>query len=298
MARINYVSLSALQPLELQYNFYKNEKLKSRKTAYRNGFTFFSIDGLKNFQDVTVNKDTCFVLTSSVDLDENFTNTTEYVLGNLPGSFYFQPRNSTIFYAWRNPATNSITLKQTIGSVFYLKPITGTNQVEIIVDNSFLQVEEQYPYKVITSNIALSQQYQYRQRFECIYQNETITFKTLTNAGYRYLSYGSDNTLRATGVILNDAIINDYLFSCTPVTPDRIHAGFNPQNTLGTYFADFTQETENRSVKVNKSTPVKTNFLISFPIKRNTSTFTIPVNIANLKTSITPTGAPTPIVNV
>jgi len=298
MARINYVSLSSLQPLELQYNFYKNEQLKNRKISFKNGFTFYSADSFKNFQDISVNKGTYFILTSSINLNETFANTTEYILGNLPGSFYFQPRNSTTFYAWRDPGTNTISIKQDIGSVFYLNPVQGTSQVEIIVDNCYLQVEEQYPYKVITSNLSLSQQYKYRQRFDCVYQNSTITFKTLTNNGYRYLSFGSDYVLRATGVAMNNAIFNDYLFSCTPVTPDRIHAGFDPQNTLGTYYADFTQETENRSVKINKTIPTKTNLLISFPIKRDTSNFIVPVNVANLKTIITPEGAPPPTTNI
>ena len=104
--------------------------------------------------------------------------------------------------------------------------------------------------------------------------------------------------LRATGVILNRAVINDYLFSCTPVTPDRISAGFNPQNTLGTYYSDFKTEIYNTSTKIKKSIPVKTNLLISFPVKRDIQTPAINVNIANLKTTITPTGDPPPIVNI
>jgi hypothetical protein len=305
MARINYVSLSALQPLELQYSFYKNEDFKSRKITHRNGFNFYYFNSLENFQDITVNKGTCFILTSSINLDNTFTNTTEYVFGNLPGSFYFQPRNSLTFYAWRDSKTNTISLKQTEGSIFYLNPIQGTDQVEIFVNGNYLQVEEQYPYKVVTSDISLSQQYKYRQRFVCVYQNQTITFKTLTNSGYRYLAFNSDNTLQATGTVLNNAIIknnsyiNNYLFSCTPVTREKIDAGFSPINTLGTYFADFAQEIDNKTVKINKNIPIKTNLLISFSTKRdNTSNFTIPINIANLKTILTPTGAPPSIVNV
>jgi len=298
MARINYVSLSSLQPVEVQYNFYKNENFQFQKTTFLNGLNYFYSESLKNFQDITVNKDTCFVLTSSIDLNKTFQGTTEYILGNLPGSFVFQPRKSLTFYAWKDPVSNIITLRQNTGSVFYINPIAGTRQVEILVNGNYLQVEEQYPYKVTTSNIELSEQYKYRQRFDCVYQNQTITFKTLTNSGYRFLSFGGDNILRATGIILNNAIINDYLFSCTPITPDRINAGFNPQNSIGTYFSDFKNEIYNTTTKINKTIPIKTNFLISFLTKRNSKTPTINVNIANLKTTLTPTGDPPPITNI
>ena len=197
MARISYISLSALQPIELQYSFYKNESLNTQKTTFRNGFNYYYSDGLKNFQDITVNKHTCFILTSSIDLQNTFKGTTDYILGNLPGSFYFQPRNSLTFYAWRDPVTDTITLKQNSGSTFYINPINGTKQVEIIVDGKYLQVEEQYPYKIVTNNIELSDQYKDRQRYDCVYQNGTITFKASTPAGPRYLSFGTDNNFKS-----------------------------------------------------------------------------------------------------
>jgi hypothetical protein len=297
MASINYVSLSALKPLELQYQFFKDENFKNQKVTYRNGFNFFYTEGLKNFQDVVINRETCLVLTSAIELGSTFTGTTEYTLGNLPGSVYIQPRNSLTFYGFRNPRTRNINLNQDTGSIFYIKPIPNTRLVEILVDNHYLQVSPAYPYIVTTSRIPLSRQFINRQRFECIYQNGTITFKTLTNTGYRYLCFGSDNILRATGVVLNNAIVNDYVFTCTPVTRENIFAGFNPTNSIGTYFSDFVLETENNTLNIKKIIPTKTNLLISFPIKRNIESSLIPINVANLKTTLTPSGGPASINN-
>jgi hypothetical protein len=298
MASINYVPLSALQPLELQYQFYTNEQLKNRKITHRNGLNLFYTESLKNFQDIVINRDTCLVLTSAIDLSTTFKEPTEYILGNLPGSIYIQPRNSLTFYGYRNPTTKKITLKQNLGSVFYIKPISKTKLIEIIVDNNYLQVNSKYPYTVTTSNIPLTDRFINRQRFECVYQNGTITFKTLTDSGYRYLSFGTDNILRATGVTMNNATINDYVLTCTPVTREKIETGFKPQNTIGTYYSDFITETENRTLSIKKTIPVKTNLLFSFPIKLPPNNLKIPVNVINLKTTVTPFGSPAPIVNL
>jgi hypothetical protein len=297
MASIKYIPLSALQPLELEYQYYSNERLKNNKIYFRDGYNIYHTDALHNFQDVTVNNDTCLILTSTVDLKKTFTVLPEYNLGSLPGSIYFQPRNSSSLFAFYDIFKQQITLSLTEKSTFYIFPIFNTNEVEILVNNRYLQVEEEYPFTVKVDNIPLPQQLRYRQRFECVYQNSTITFKTKTKDGNRYLAFSSDNILRATGLNLNNKIYNDYLFACTPVTREKIAPGFDPDNTVGTYFYDFETEINNKNLTVNKALKANTHLLFSFPTKRENG-FKVPINIANLKTNITPLGAPPPINNL
>jgi hypothetical protein len=97
MAEIVYKSLSSLSPIELKYEYNRNESLQANTITYRDGLSFYEIEGLNNFQDVAINRDTCLILTSAVSLSTVFTPSTNIEVGKLPGSFILQPRNSSIY---------------------------------------------------------------------------------------------------------------------------------------------------------------------------------------------------------
>lgn len=297
MASIIYKSLSALQPVELKYQYYKDEQLKNTKVSFAGGYTLYKNDTLKNYQDTTINKESVFVLTSSISLDKVFTDQIDYKLGNLPGTIYLLPRNSSNYFVAYNNTTKTFTLQQT-GSIFYISPIFGTNEVEILLNNQYLQVNKNYPYEATLSSKTLPNLEKHRQRFECIYQNSTITFKTKTQDGYRYLAVNNDNTLRATGTLFNAGIVNDYVFKCVPVTEGLLKLNFKPENLWLTYFNNFLQQDDNKTVTINKEFLVPTNYLIDFPVEQAVKTGKALVNIANLKTNITPFGSPAPVNNL
>jgi hypothetical protein len=297
MASITYKYLSALQPIELKYQYYKDEELNNTKISYTNGYTFYKYDSLLNYQDTTNNKESTFILTSAIPLQKVFNPQTQYKYGELPGTILLQPRSTNIYYAAYKPETGTITLSLT-GSSFYISPIEGTNQVEILVNNKYLQVDSRYPYLVRANTRSVVQAEINRQRFECIYQNSTITFKTKTQDGDRYLAFNNDNTLRATGVLFNNTVINDYIFKCLPVTSGLLTVNFNPENKWLTYYYNILQEQENKTLNIKKEFLVPTNFLIDFPSERAVKTGQAYVNIANLKTCITPLGSPAPIDNI
>lgn len=297
MASITYKSLSSLQPIELKYSYYKDEELKNTKISFKEGYTFYQNDALIGYQDATVNRESSFVLTSAIPLNQLFASPETYKLGKLPGTIYLQPRNSTIYYAAYNSSTNSITLS-TVGSPLYILPIQGTNKVELLMNNRYLQVEESYPFKVITFPRSLPANDIQRQQFECIYQNSLISFKTQTADGPRYLAFNNDNTLRATGVMFNDSLVNDYIFKAVLVSTDTTTINFDPINSWLTYYFTFTQEQENKTVTVNKEFLAPTNMLIDFPVEEAVKTGKANINIANLKTSVTPFDGPAPINNL
>lgn len=298
MASIVYKSLSSLTPIELKYEYYKDEQLQASTVTYKDGISFYNVEGLNNFRDLTINRDSCLVLTSAVNLSSIFVPSQDITLGKLPGSIYLQPRNSLIYYAKLNTTTNTFILGLTSSSAFYIQPLPNSNEVEIFVDGLFVQVDEEYPYVVRTGNRTLDPESINRQRFEIVYQNDLITIKTKTNSGYRYLAFNNDNTLRAVGLVMNESVINDYVFKCIPVTTLNFDQGFVPSNNWVTYYYDIEQVTNNKNVIVNKDLyPVPTNLLIDFPIEKAAETATINVNIANLKTSVTPAGGPAPVNN-
>jgi len=298
MTEIIYKSLSSLTPIELKYNFNREEELISSYNTYQDSSNFYQIEGLNNFQDVTINKNSCFILTSAINLSSVFMPAEQINLGKLPGSILLQPSNSTIYYANYDDKTNTFYLTLSTGVSIFISPVKDTNNVELFVNKQYVQVQEEYPYEVILNEKSLDAGSIHRQQFELVYQGSYITIKTKTNYGYRYLAFSNDNTLRATGLILNETIINDYVFKYIPVTTTTTNRGFIPTNNWVTYYFDVEQNVENKTVAVNKDFEnTKTNLLIDFSLEKAAETGSININIANLKTSITPTGGPAPVSN-
>lgn len=296
MASITYKSLSALQPVELKYQYYKDENFKGTKLSFAGGYTLYKHDTLTNYQDTTINRESAFVLTSAIPLNQVFPEPEDYSLGKLPGTILLQPRNTTIFFAAYRASTKNFTLNS-VGTPFYISPVPETNEVEILVNNQYLQVNKNYPYEVTIDPRPLITE-RNRQRFECVYQGSTITFKTKTQEGYRYLAFNNDNILRATGILFNSSVVNDYIFKCIPVTRNTFEYNFKPENQWLTYYNSFLQEQDNKTVAVNKEFLVPTNFLIDFPIEEAVKTGKASINIANLKTNVTPFGSPAPVNNL
>jgi hypothetical protein len=297
MANVVYKSLSSLSPIVLQYNYYSNEKLVTTANTFKNGYNVTSLQGLANYQDVAINKSSCFVLTSTVNLSAIFAPLNPLNIGSLPAAVMLQPRFSNTQFVTYN--TNTFELNLSSGSsIFCISPIPGTSQVELFVNNKYLQIANSYPYNAILSNVTLPTRDINRQRFNVVYQNNTISFYTLTDSGYRYLSFNNfDYTLRATGILLNNSVYNDYVFTCIPITSITQQQGFTPTNDWITYYFDVETKTENKTVTVNKDYDTLTNLLIDFATDSAISSGIANVNIANLKTNLTPTGGPAPLDN-
>lgn len=298
MSNTSHMLLTDLTPINLKYNQIKGEKLNVNITRYKNGYIFYELKGFKNFQDVAVNKNSCLVLTSAISLQTIFNTAETLSIGKLPVSVVLQPRNYSNYYLKEQTRFNTISLALTSSSVFYIQPIVDSNEVEVFVNGKYLQVREEYPYQTYLNEVSLDENEINRQRYQVVQKNDIIFFKTKTNSGYRYLSINNDNILRATGLVLNESIINDYIFRCIPVTTIEQETGFLPSNNWTTYYFDVQSKTENKSVDVNQNfEDTYIHYLIDFPYEDATDTGVANINVAGLKTNITPTGGPAPVNN-
>lgn len=302
MVSVNYKSLTALQPVELQYSYNSQEQLQAQKTSYAEGLTVYSIDGTTDFKDISINRSSCFILTSAVPLTSLFVPPERVSIGTVPCTVKFQPRNTNVNYAFYNAQGNFVTLSPASATNFFIYPV-GENIVEIKVDGKFLRIQPTYPYQVFLSNEEILDSQLYLQRFYITYQDNLLTLKVKVNedligSEFRYLAFNNDNILRATGCILNDSVLNDYVFKVTDVTTTSLDKNFIPTNTWVTYFEDFESQTNNKTVAINKVfNNAPTNYLIDFPVEEAVNTGKAKINIANLKTTYTPTGGPAPVDN-
>jgi hypothetical protein len=300
MINITYKALSSIAPLNLQYNFNKNEELKTGAITYSDGLSFTKHEALKEFQDIAITRNTCFVLTTSISLSTALYNNSKNIkIGELPGSLVLQPRNQLSYYVGYN-ASNFFNLQSNTNTIFYISPV-GNNEVEIFVNSQYLQVDSAYPYIVRLNSKSLDIDEIQRQRFKIYYQNDnTIMFATSTDTGYRFLCCDkNDNIMRATGVILNSSIVNDYIFKCLNVTISSLNNNFIPNNSWVTYYLQpELTVTQNETLDINKDFKnITTNLLLDFPIQKSFGLNNIDINIANLKTNITTTGNPAPVDN-
>lgn len=287
MPSIQYYSLSALQPIDLNYTYNTTEPLVKQQITYDTGLNVYTLQGTKQFQDISFNNETCLILTSSVSLSSFFS--TKLFENNFFGSVLLKPRNSTVYYVAYNNFLNSLNLSLT-GSHIYISPIKDTNEVELIVERKYVQVKENYPYEIILSDKSLDSDNIHRQRYICTIQNNFVSFKTKTDSGYRYLSINTDGIIRATGTILNESVLNDYIFDIEYIAVNTGIHGFIPVNEYITYYFDLEDGTNNKTLTVNKTfTDNPNNFLLSFAFD-NIINNTANINIANLKTISTPAG--------
>lgn len=297
MSDINLQPISTLSPLEIVYSFAKNETLKNTPVIYKSGYHFNNLAALNYFQDITFANDSCFVLTSSVSLSSFFVPDSDKQLGKLTGSVILRSQEGEPNeYVGYDDTNNTIT-KSTLPVLFLIYPVNNT-EVELKVNGSYVQVDGEYPFKLRLNKKSLNINEIHRQRFTYFYQNNILTLKTLTSAGYRYISLTKDGTMKAAGLILNDSTVHNYALLAYEVTTDKIQYGFKPENTWITYFQDFESQSNNENLFINKKfldTPI--NFLLNFELKPSITTGKAYANIANLKTQFTPTGGPAPVDN-
>lgn len=287
MSGIEYKPLSALRPIKLNYTYKTVEPLIAKETTYDTGLHTYTLQGTDQFQDVTFSNETCLVLTSSINLSAFFS--TKLFQNTFFGSVLLKPRNSSISYVSYNSVLNSLYLSPSASQI-YISPVSGTNEVELTVERKYVQVKENYPYEVFLNEKTLDPESINRQRFICTIQGNTMSLKTKTNSGYRYLSFCSDGFVRATGTVLNESIFNDYIFNVEFVAVNTGTYGFIPVNEYLTYYFDIENESNNKTLAINKTLiDNPNNLLLSFTFDSIANNIAN-INIANLKNISTPAG--------
>lgn len=284
-------SLSALKPVKFVYKFNKAEKFTGTLSTFKNGFEYYTHEGLDNFQDAALSNKTCLILTDNIELKTLFESDSRYInVGSIAGCLYLKDSNNR----YVTTSSGGIYVGGTGEKLFINIIPIDTNLVELkIGKDSYIHIDEEYPYTARVSKEVLDDASLYRQQFELDYKDNLIAFKTLTKEGWRYLSFGVDRVIRAVGLMLNDAIINSYLFVPDFISQDTIYYDFDAKTSEIKYYNEITTYGNRETVNIKEEQESSTNLLISVATSELTKNITedVPVNIALTKTNFSSSGS-------
>jgi len=310
MSLVKYDSLSALSPIKLKYEYYRNEPVVENLSIYQEGFRFYTSPIFEGFKDFVVNKGNALILTDTLPLSSFFA-IEDRIKNDLlySATLKLSPKGIGT-YAYVDTKTNQILLGATIDNAasFNLDSIGG-DQVNIMVNDSFLQVQKTYPYTISLGIGSINDVDAYTRQFSVNYVGGYISFTTQTDQGIRYLKFGTDNVLRATGLSFGADKVNvdgidiySYVFNAGYTVEDITNSITDSEyfrNDWVTYYMNLENKQNNNNTEVNKviNNP-PTNFLASLAVQDLFSNDIVNVNLANLKTGYTPTVAPAIIDNL
>ena len=307
MSLIKYASLSALQPIKLKYEYKRNEKTVDYLNSYSEGINAYYNPIFKDFNDFVINRGNGFILTDSITLSSMFS-TENRVKNDLVyfSSIKLKPKDN-YNYATVDNVTKKIVLGGT-PSYFNLEVISG-NQVYIKKDLGYLQISKEYPYDVSVTSTDVSNEELYLRKFYIYYNSGYMSFSVYTNQGQRFLQFGNDNILRATGVSfgadltnIGDSKISSYLFDTENTVEDVKNSILNSdyfRNDWVTYYMSLDDKSENSTTTIKRViTNPPTHFLASFSVNGLNSVNELNINLANLKTGYTPSMANNIVDNI
>lgn len=281
-------SLSALRPVKLVYEFNSTEHLTSNLNSYRNGFSYYKHDALENFQDAVFSNKNCLIVTDNISLKQAFESDSKNVeIGTIAGTFYLQTPNGKTLTTYEEGV-----YVQGLGENLLLSLVPlGNRMVELKYGKDYyLQVDAAYPYTARVTANTLDKTALRRQQFQYDYKDGKLSFKTLTNEGWRYLSYGADQVVRAIGLMLNETVVNSYLFTPKFVTQGEIYYDFDATSKEIKYFNELTNYDQRETVAIKNYTESNTNLLISCPTSEIAKSTTAKINIASTKSNFSSTG--------
>ena len=244
-----------------------------------------------------INRGNGLILTDSITLSSLFS-TEDRVKNNLVyfSSIKLKPKGQ-YNYATVDNVTKKVVLGGTT-SYFNLSVISG-NQVYIKKDLEYLQISKEYPYEVSVTSTDILDEESYLRKFYIYYNSGYMSFSVDTNQGQRFLQFGNDNILRATGVSfgnnltnIGDSKISSYLFDTENIIEDVKTSILNSdyyRNDWVTYYMRLDDKSENSTTTIKRAIPnPPTHFLASFSVNGLNDENVLNINLANLKTGYTP----------
>ena len=297
MSLIKYASLSALQPVKLKYEYKRNEKTVDYLNYYSEGINAYYNPIFKDFNDFVINRGNGLILTNSITLSSMFS-TEDRIKNNLVyfSSIKLKPKGQ-----YNYATVDNVTKKVVLGgnpSYFNLEVISG-NQVYIKKDLEYLQISKEYPYEVSVTSTDILDEESYLRKFYIYYNSGYMSFSVDTNQGQRFLQFGNDNIMRATGVSfgnnltnIGDSKISSYLFDTENIIEDVKTSILNSdyyRNDWVTYYMRLDDKSENSTTTIKRAIPnPPTHFLASFSVNGLNDENVLNINLANLKTGYTP----------
>ena len=286
-------SLSSLMPVKFVYKFNKAETFAGQLNSFKNGFSYYKYDGLENYQDAVLSNKTCLILTDNVPLKRVFeTDSRQIDIGTIAGCLYLQASSGYYQNQYITSSNHGIYIGGS-GSKLLLNVLPiEKNVVELKPSNDvFCQVDKNYPYTLKLSKEVLTGEDIRRQRFELEYKDNLIALRTLTDEGWRYLSYGVDRVVRGVGLMLNETIVNSYLFKTVFVSEGGIYYDFDAKTPEIKYYNDITTYGNRDNVNIKHQQDSNTNLLITMPTSELSKSNEVSVNIALTKTNFSASGS-------
>lgn len=282
-------SLSALLPVKFTYKFNKEEKLTNQLTSLNNGLSFYKHEGLISAQDAVFSNHNLLILTNNIPLKQIFeTDSADVNVGTIAGSLYLKDSNGRRARYVKNDIYMGGTGQDLLITIV---PIEG-NIVELVVNKTKkIMIDEEYPYTAKISADKLNKDKLYRQRFEMDSKDGFCSFKATTSEGFRFLSFGIDNVLRAVGIMLNETKVNSYLFVADFASSGALHCGFDAKTSEIKYYNEFALFSNKKTVNIKTEEESNTNLLISCATSTIATSTEVPVNIALTKSNFSSSGS-------
>jgi hypothetical protein len=288
----NTYSLSALVPVKFTYKFNKEERLSASINSFSSGFKYYRHDAFEGLQDIVLSRKNFLALTDNKPLKDVFdTDSRQISVGVIAGCMFLKTAQDKYF----TTSSNNIYAGGTGEKLFINVVPVSENLVELKMGKTkHVQIDENYPYTARLSEEVLSNADMHRQRFEIDFKDGKVSFRTLTKEGYRYLSHGVDQTVRAVGLMLNDTVVNSYLLVPEFVSENSMTYDFDAATTEVKYHNDMTAFADRYTLNVKETQQSSTNLLASCAtsdIALSAASVPIPINISLTKTNFSSSGS-------
>lgn len=283
----NKLSLSSVKPLQFVYEYGTKQTFVKDLIYFSGGFGYYKHEALQNFKDAALSRKNCLFLTDVKALKNVFENqVVEYDISKISGSLFLKVGNKYI------TQLNDQLFVGGVGRPLFFNIVPLDNGlVELRVDRTkYIEIDQQYPYTARLSQEILDPTEQQFRQFEAEYRDGLISFRVKTNEGFRFLSYGADNVLRAVGLEINDTIVNPYHFVAEFTTAPTLKYNFEPTNYEVKYFNDLYDQTNKTNLNIKNFAEKSTSLLISCPTLKMSENEEVNVNISILKDYFSSTG--------
>lgn len=289
----NEFLLSEIKPVKLTYKFNNEEKLVKHFDQFANGFSYWAHKILENHKDSVLSKRNALFLTEPKNLADVFSRDSigERILkvGEVGGCFYLRAPHTQTYLT----TSHSLVFKGGTGAkmAIYVYP-AGNGTVNLKFDeNTWFQVDKEYPYTVRLSKERLDSESQYQRTFVFEFDDRLVAIKHLTaEEGYRYFSFGIDLVGRMVGLMLNDSVANPYVFECDSISITEMPYNYEPSTSEVKYFNDLNKFADRETLAIRDFEKTDTHLIVSLPTYKITEEDDEPVsvNIALAKTYFTP----------
>jgi hypothetical protein len=288
------LTLSAFQPVKLNYSYDKTSELKSEYKQFNGGLRYYEHEALNGFGDISISNESVLILTKNLPYNNIFVEQQKQLnIKDLCGLFSLSAKDSSLL-------AGDIKIKYHSDGRFYVggrgqdvlfNAIPASeNKIRLEVNKKRVQITKNYPYEMYLSEDPLPENESYRELFDITYRSNKAQLKMLTIEGFRYLSFGVDRVLRGVGLELNEADINSYKFSISFLGSDSLLYGVDQNTKEVKYYNTNEPLSEKKALNIKQYKDLPTNLLIDFPVTQAQYTTTIGTNIASLKTNFTTTG--------